>query len=80
MKVLFGEDLSTGDETRVEICRENGSRGEGIAVTEIFEGIREAAGSEEIESCPVETIIQIWRHLRQDLQGRSSQNHLSEAR
>jgi hypothetical protein len=77
MKVLFGEDLSTGEETSVEICRENGSRGEGIAVMEIFEEGRESAGSEEIEACPVETIIRIWRH---DLQGGSAQNSFPAAR
>lgn len=77
MKVLFGEDLSTGEETSVEICRENGSRGEGIAVMEIFEEGRESADPEEIEACPVETIIRIWRH---DLQGGSAQNSLPAAR
>ncbi len=66
MKMVFGEDLDSGDETRVQICRENGLRGEGIAVTEMFEGGRDSAGSEEIESCPVETIMRIWRHLRGD--------------
>jgi hypothetical protein len=38
-----------------------------------------AADPEEIEACPVETIIRIWRHLQRDLQGRSSQNSFSAA-
>jgi hypothetical protein len=80
MRIVFGEDLSTGDETRVGICRENGSRSEGVAVTEIFEGGGESAGFGEIEACPVETIIRIWRHLRRDLQGGSSQNRFPIAR
>jgi len=79
MKVLFGEDLSTGEETSMEICSENGSRGEGIAMTETFEEGREPADSEEIKACPVETIIRIWRHLQRDLQGGSVQNSFPAA-
>ena len=67
MKVLFGEDLSTGDETRVEICRESGSRGERIAAAEITDERGEFANPEEVEVCPVEAIIRIWRHLRGDV-------------
>jgi hypothetical protein len=35
---------------------------------------------EEIEACPVETIIRIWRHLQHGLQGRSSQDSFLAAR
>jgi hypothetical protein len=35
------------------------------------------ADPEEIEACPVETIIRIWRH---DLQGGSAQNSFPAAR
>ena len=72
MKVLFGEDLDAADETHVEICRENDSRGERIAATEIAEERRESADPEEIRVCSVETIIRIWRQLRGDLRGTAS--------
>lgn len=71
MKVLFGEDLGAADETCVEICRDKGSRGEGIAATKIADKGGEFIDSKEIEACPVETIIRIWRQLRGDLRERS---------
>jgi hypothetical protein len=80
MKVLFGEDLCAGEETCVEICLESGSRGEGIAMTEIAEDGTVSADPEGVEACPAETIIQTWRRLRRDLQGTSSRHSLLAVR